>query len=151
MQQLLINMQIQCLDEYEVEWILNTIFHLHLCLGINFACLFYTKDNWIISFPFASSQYFLYFGHKKFWQVDFVEDEDPMYQINDLPIPFHGNDTIFMKLGSTLEVISLSKRILIQICIRWDHWLKKRPDLDNAFQIAVIFSYDRFHVHSKFA
>ena len=23
---------------------------------------------------------------KKFWQVDFVEDEDPMYQINDLPI-----------------------------------------------------------------
>jgi hypothetical protein len=23
---------------------------------------------------------------KKFWQIDFVEDEDPMYQINDLPI-----------------------------------------------------------------
>ena len=23
---------------------------------------------------------------KKFWQVDFVEDEDPMYQISDLPI-----------------------------------------------------------------
>ena len=23
---------------------------------------------------------------KKFWQVDYVEDEDPMYQINDLPI-----------------------------------------------------------------
>ena len=23
---------------------------------------------------------------KKFFQVDFVEDEDPMYQINDLPI-----------------------------------------------------------------
>jgi hypothetical protein len=23
---------------------------------------------------------------KKFWQVDFVEDEDPMYQLNDLPI-----------------------------------------------------------------
>ena len=23
---------------------------------------------------------------KKFWQIDFVEDEDPMYQISDLPI-----------------------------------------------------------------
>ena len=23
---------------------------------------------------------------KRFWQIDFVEDEDPMYQINDLPI-----------------------------------------------------------------